>query len=325
MALLGAPAPGQDPVADAYRLLAEGRPSEAEALLTKAPADDPPLAARALLLRAQIHVAAGAPAEALALLERGARSLGPLRPWPALLGAEASIRSGHPDGAREMLRRTLEDFGDSTPVVVRSTHLLTLAERFGRVPDEPAGLAPAADLGTALAIRLGLCALPATGAANPAIERSRRLETFGRDRLPRAPLLTLATTNRQAGDAPCSIVLAFLGPEHAEMGGFVERELVPLLHRHGPTGRLRGAVVLAGETPAACERAVAALRAMDRRGELALLSTVSSDAFLCYGVRKPPFLLAVDCSDDHRIVDWEPPWGLPAMFFHRLRARLAEE
>jgi hypothetical protein len=284
---------------------------------------------RATLLLSRITLAEGKSSEARAMLSEQRGVLSRFRPWPDLLAAEAAIRSGSPSGARELLEAVYGAFSGSRGFRRRCVHLRLMSELWGQVPDEPSGLAPNADIGAAMAARLGFSAGTGTDPSGEGIgrEAQRRLDSYRRDRFPQAPILTLAGGAKGlANRAPGGYVLvAFLAAGLPSTRQTIQEDLLPLAHRCGPQGTLRTAIILLAESRKAFEVTARQVRASDGRGETVILWTPRRDTFFAYGITCPPFFLLVPRDYDQGLVDWEPPWGDVRMFFYRVKRRLTRE
>jgi len=249
------------------------------------------------------------------LLEGSARRF---FPFPGLWDAEAAIHMG---GGRAVRKRLLKIFADCRlyrTAASYALHLLVMEEAWGEAPDEPCGLVPDALLGVTLATRLGL------DPASPKPQDKRRYLSYVRERLPRAPILTLAGGGRRPIDsAPAGfIVVGFLSCEDRSTKALIRDSLLPLAYRLEPGKKILLCLVLYAPDRGTFSKTAREIQTIDRRGEALLLWTPRKDAFVAYGVVRPPFFLLIPRRYESGVCDWESPWGFPRAFVYRLRRRL---
>jgi tetratricopeptide (TPR) repeat protein len=340
LALLAALPP--DPVAEAWRILERGDITEAKALIAntrrlrehKARADF--LAARVLMLE-------GNPAEAIALLDRTPELRPNFGPWADLLAAEAQLRAGNADKSAAIVRPLLARPSFNRHVDERCVHYLLMRDALGHAPDEPNGIASQILLGARLAERLQLgwvkktpnaitvniderdyqCTEKDPPSTRELLSRIRQL----RYRITHSPLMALVSDINTARETTAYNLAVFLPPpSQSPMARAVLTEaLLPLLGTKSAMQSLYVMVLFCTPEEGQFTAAAAEVNAATPAGDVLLLRTSLEHAFSAHGIMRPPYCFLTSRDRGNAIIDWEPPWGNPFLFFARVRERLGEK
>ena len=193
----------------------------------------------------------------------------PFSPFPDLWDAEAAIRLGKGSSVRARLFRIFSKYRLYRRVSDHALHLLVMQESWGEVPDEPCGLVPEADLGYSLAIRLGVKPPPkmhqTRSRGQVRSSQYRRYFSYVRERLPHAPILTLAGgAKRPLDSSPRGhILVAFLSCNDSQTLDLIRDSLLPLAYRSEPGRRLYVCLILYAPNHSLYKKTAAAIRSFD--------------------------------------------------------------
>ena len=285
--LLAVPQPA--PITDAFRLYQEGRLDAARRVLSP-DGETPPASPAEALLFARLLLAEGQAPEARRLLEAPGAPAARIVPWAELLRAEAVLRAGDPRAARTLLEALAHGPDAGRQFRERRGHLLVITGMLHRIPDEP----------------MGVLALSRDAADEQAAER-----------MSRAPLLTLA----RAPDRRDHVLAAFVDVHHCAVLGIIDTGLAPLARAHPALGCV---VLVHAPDLTTFQEIRARLLSLAPESSLHVLWARRAEAFIAYGIARPPFFLLVGPRYEDGVKDWEPPWGSPPAFFLRVKARLED-
>ncbi len=329
-ALLAAAPP--DPVAEAWRVLGQGKIAEAKALIDGS-RRVPEHRLRADFLAARLLMLEGKPLETIARLEGTPGFRTAYGSWADLLAAEAQLRAGRPEKASALVQPLLARPMFNRSVDERCVHYLLMRDALGHAPDEPNGIESQILMGARLAERLQLGWVKKNTNAITVNLDERDYHDTRKDlpavrqlryRILHSPLLTLTGDINAARGAAAYNMAVFLPPpsQSPEARAVLARGLVPLLATKSAARSLYVMVLFCTAEEAQFTAAAAEVNAAAPAGDVLMLRTSLPHAFSAQGIMRPPYCVLTARDRGNALIDWEPPWGNPFLFFARVKERL---